>query len=128
MGTTAATDYSRTVLVRRESKVVEVTLNDIQIPDLWHVGRAAGNAIDRLDAIWRLIDEKLDDAIDDHKSAIDLINAISRISESSGEVPETPDGKRIRESVIDVWHAAIDLKKNLAGDIEKPAKKRKGKK
>lgn len=103
-------DYSRMVVIPRNGEPTLVPLNDISIPDLWHVAQAAQEAIDALAAIQAVFDDESLDA----KATADAIHGIVN---DETECPETPDGKKAAEGIKSVWHTAHELKKNLAGDV-----------
>lgn len=82
----------------------------LQIPDMWHlhVGLKTFGEVLR----------KLDEADDDKLVA--LKDALNDIGYDHMWLADAGNLERCAEGVLDVWHLAADLKRNLAGEFSAP--------
>jgi hypothetical protein len=92
--TVAKSDYERkVVLCPRGKDRREVTINEITVPDLWHDYESLIKCADWLDG--ELMNPTKNTLISDRANVL----------------------RRIAERVKETWHLALDMKKNLAGDV-----------
>lgn len=95
-------DYERKVILAAHgTKRRVVTLNEIEIPDLWHIAQRLQALSDE--------EERRDIDPDDEELQNELTRRIN-----AGETY----GARQKEQVLEVLFLAQDLKKNLANDVE----------
>lgn len=128
---TRAIDYGRKIILSPKGAARrEVTLAEVSIPDLWHVARAAGLAIDLASAFARgLIDDarfegqEWDETRAEDGDYVDTFIR-DRMRRSGGKYVNAEGktrGEEVEAAIIETWHLAHDLKVNLAGDTGRTA-------